>query len=71
MRSDLKRGKTEIESYNGAIAHAARSLGLQAPVNSALTALTNELAQDAGRREAFRGNKPRFIDYMRAQGVRI
>jgi 2-dehydropantoate 2-reductase len=71
MRADLKRGKTEIESYNGAIARVARSVGLQAPVNAALTALTNELADDAGRRDAFRGNKPRFIDYMRAHGVRI
>lgn len=71
MRADLKRGKTEIDGYNGAIARAAHSLGLPAPVNAALTALTNELAQDAGRRAAFRGNTQRFIDYMRAGGARV
>src|SRR5947209_7320584 len=57
MRGDLKRGKTEIDSYNGAIARAAYVLGLRAPVNAALTSLTHELAQDPGRRQAFRGNK--------------
>jgi 2-dehydropantoate 2-reductase len=71
MRADLKRGRTEIESYNGAIARAARSLGLAAPVNAALTSLTNELAQDPDRRAAFRANKQQFMAYMRAHGVRI
>jgi 2-dehydropantoate 2-reductase len=71
MRADLKRGKTEIESYNGAIARVAHSLELTAPVNAALTALTNELATDAVRRGEFRGNKAEFLDYMRAHGVRI
>jgi 2-dehydropantoate 2-reductase len=71
MRADLKRGKTEIDRYNGAIAQAAQSLGLAAPVNAALTALTNELAHDADRRDAFRGKKQQFIAYMRAHGVRI
>jgi 2-dehydropantoate 2-reductase len=71
MRGDLKRGKTEIDSYNGAIARAAHGLGLAAPVNVALTALTNDLAHDAERRAAFRGNTGEFLIYMRSHGVRI
>jgi 2-dehydropantoate 2-reductase len=71
MRGDLKRGKTEIDSYNGAIARAAHALGLRAPVNAALTSLTHELTQHIDRRQAFRGNIPEFLTYMRSHGVRI
>jgi 2-dehydropantoate 2-reductase len=71
MRGDLKRGKTEIDSYNGAVARAAHARGLRAPVNAALTSLTHELAQHAERRQAFRSNIPEFLAYMRSHGVRI
>jgi 2-dehydropantoate 2-reductase len=71
MRGDLKRGKTEIDSYNGAIARAAHALGLPAPVNAALTSLTHELAQHEDRRPVFRGNISEFLAYMRSHGVRI
>lgn len=69
MRADLKRGKTEIGSYNGAIADAARTLGVPAPVNAALTSLANQLAQDMGSQKTYRGNKALFINYMRAHGA--
>ena len=71
MRADLKRGRTEIDSYNGEIARAAQALGVPAPVNTALTSLTLELAQDPERREAFRGNTQEFLAYLGAHGVRL
>lgn len=71
MRADLKRGRTEIESYNGEIARTARALGVPAPVNTALTMLTLELAQDLERRDWFHGNKHAFIAYLGAHGIRV
>jgi 2-dehydropantoate 2-reductase len=71
MRADLKRGKTEIDSYNGEIARTAQTLGVPTPVNFALTSLTHELAEHPDRREAFRGNKQQLMAYLSARGIRV
>lgn len=71
MRADLQRGKTEIDSYNGAIARTALSLGMPTPVNAALTSLTHELTQHPDRRAVYHHNTVAFLTYMRSCGVRV
>ena len=71
MRADIKRGKSEIEQYNGAVARGAEAAGLRAPVNAALASLVRELTHDDKLRAAFRGNRSELICYLRARGVRL
>ena len=59
------------DNYNGAIARSARSLGMPAPVNEALTTLTQELAQDPDRRDNFRGNKQALMAYLEGHGINV
>lgn len=54
MRADLKRGKSEIADFNGAIAREGDRLGIPTPVNHALTDLLEELLAHPERREEFR-----------------
>lgn len=50
---DLRRGRaTEVHAINGAVARAAQKLGLPAPVNAALAALTLAREQLGARSEA-------------------
>ena len=71
MRADLKRGRTEIDSFSGEISRTATAIGLPAPIHSVLASLTHELAEHPDRREAFRGNKQRFMAYLSERGVRV
>jgi 2-dehydropantoate 2-reductase len=71
MRADLKRGKTEIDSYNGEIARVAQALGVPAPVNTVLNSLTHELVEHPDRRDAFRGNKQQFMAHLSAHGIQV
>jgi 2-dehydropantoate 2-reductase len=69
MRADLKRGKTEVATLNGAVARAALELGLLAPVNATLTALVEEITQHPERRAEFTGNPGRLLAYVEERGV--
>ena len=71
MRADLKRGRTEIDSFSGEISRTATALGLPAPIHTVLASLTHELAEHPDRREAFRRNKHRFMAYLSEHGIRV
>jgi 2-dehydropantoate 2-reductase len=53
--------QTEVAWMNGAVADQAARLGIQAPVNRLLTALTDEVAIDPERRAWFRGRPDRLL----------
>ncbi len=65
-RADIRRGKTEIGCYHGAVAGAADKLGMPAPVNRALAGLALDLAADSPARDVFRGNPDALINYVNA-----
>jgi ketopantoate reductase len=65
MRADMARGKTEVSDFNGAIAREAKKLGLEAPINAGLAALTQELAAHPDRRDQFRGRPHLLVDHLR------
>jgi 2-dehydropantoate 2-reductase len=69
MRADLKRGRTEIATLNGAVARTALELGQLAPVNATLTALVEDLAQHPDRRSEFAGKPERLLAYLEERGV--
>jgi len=71
MRADMARGRSEIGDLNGAVVKAASRLGLPAPVNRALTELTQDLVQHPERRETFQGRPDRFIAYMKERGIEL
>jgi 2-dehydropantoate 2-reductase len=66
MRADMARGRTEVTFLNGAVAEASDRLGIRAPVNAALSALTVELARNPERREEFKGRPDALLDYIAA-----
>lgn len=71
MRADMARGKTEVAALNGAVVKAAGGTGVSAPINQALTDLTEFLAAHPERRELFRGNPERLLAYLRGRNNRI
>jgi len=60
----MARGKTEVGSFNGAIAQAAKEVGIAAPVNQALATLTEQLAAHPELRDEYRGNVQALISYL-------
>ena len=71
MQADMRRNRSEVAWFNGAIAAAGARLGVRTPVNSALTDLTLELVAHPDRREAFRGRPEALIAWARSRGVHI
>jgi 2-dehydropantoate 2-reductase len=71
MKADLQRGRTEIETLNGAVVREAARLRIPAPVNAALTELTLDLTAHGERRAAFRRNPDALLAYARARGARV
>lgn len=71
MRADMARGKTEVATLNGAVAQMATNAGLRAPVNAALTELTEHLVAHPERRETFRRCPERLLAYLREHGARV
>lgn len=71
MRADMARGKAEVATLNGAVAQAATNAGLRAPVNAALTELTEYLVAHPERRETFRGCPERLLAYLRGYDARV
>jgi hypothetical protein len=64
MRTDVRRGKTEVAEFNGAIAEAAGKLGLRAPINAGLARLTKNVTADPGECDRFHKNPPALIDEL-------
>jgi 2-dehydropantoate 2-reductase len=64
MRADMKRGKSEIDCFNGAIAREGDRLGVPTPANHALTELTEKLAAHPDGRIAFRGRPDALVAYL-------
>jgi 2-dehydropantoate 2-reductase len=71
MRSDLIRGKTEVRWLNGAVADAAESIDLEAPVNTALAELIEDLAANPARREIFRDKPEALVAELRNREIQI
>lgn len=71
MRTEMDRGKTEIAYLNGAVAAAAQELGLQAPVNAALTELVETLSSDQRQRERFRGQPGTLSEWLAQRGTNV
>ncbi|HLJ69078.1 MAG TPA: 2-dehydropantoate 2-reductase, partial [Chloroflexota bacterium] len=71
MRTEMRRGRLEVDAYNGAIARAAGRAGVPAPVNTALTALAVDLAEHPERRDELRGRPEKLARYLASQGVKL
>ena len=71
MRADMSRGKTEVDSFNGAVVRAGQRYGIPTPVNAALTELVLDLAAHPQRREQYRSNPEALIAYLGRRGVRV
>ncbi len=70
MREDVRRGRSEIDAYNGAIAHAAWERTIPAPVNRAIAELVTAVTGDEQVRESYRLNPDRYVRFMRDHGAR-
>jgi 2-dehydropantoate 2-reductase len=63
LRAAIERGGTsEVGWLNGAVARAAKDLGIAAPVNDALAGLVEEATADPERRAWFRGRPDRLLE---------
>jgi len=71
MRADMMRGKSEVESFNGAVVRVGQQHNVLTPVNAALTDLILELAAHPGRREQFRGQPDVLVEYMSRIGISV
>jgi 2-dehydropantoate 2-reductase len=67
MRSDIRRGKSEVADFNGAITREGERLGMPTPVNQALTELTEQLAAHPEERERFRERPDELAAYINAR----
>lgn len=69
LRIAVRRGSgpTEAAWLNGAVAAAARGLGMLAPVNACLSELVDQAASDARRRDWFRGRPDRLLEALDVQ----
>ncbi len=61
------RGRTEIDALNGAIARAAESAGVAAPVNVALAKIADAVARDPSLRATYRENPRALTDAVAAE----
>jgi 2-dehydropantoate 2-reductase len=71
MRADLKRGRSEISAYNGAVVEAGRRLKIPAPTNQALTELTLTLAEHPDQRADFKEDPEALLSYLRQRGIKV
>jgi 2-dehydropantoate 2-reductase len=71
MRADLRRDKTEVATFNGAVVNAGKRLGISTPINTALTALTLDLACHPEHRDDLRGRPDGLLNYIDLQGATI
>jgi 2-dehydropantoate 2-reductase len=69
MRADLARGRSEVAYLNGAVVRAAERLGMETPVNAALTALVEQLVLHPERRAEFRAKPEALVSFIANRGV--
>lgn len=70
MRGDMERGKSEIASFNGAIAREGERLGVPTPTNHALAELVEDLRAHPHHRDTFRGRPERLIEWVDSRAGR-
>lgn len=70
-RADMKRGRSELDWYHGAVARGAEVVGVAAPVSAVLAELTRQLTANPEGRQAFRGNPEALIASLAQRGVRV
>jgi 2-dehydropantoate 2-reductase len=64
MRGDVRRGRTEVSAYNGAIVRAGKELGVRTPVNETLAGLTQQLTDHPEQRAVYRGRPEALIECL-------
>lgn len=70
-RSDMRRGRSELDTFNGAIAAAGRQAGVPTPVNAALAGLAAALTADEDRRAGYRGRPDALLAYLYERGIML
>jgi 2-dehydropantoate 2-reductase len=70
-RSDMRRGRSELDTFNGTIAAGGRTSGVATPVNEALGDLAAALAGNETTREQYRGRPEALLVYLRERGVML
>jgi 2-dehydropantoate 2-reductase len=71
MRSELARGRTEVAAMHGAVATAAATVGVRAPVNKALASLVERLAAHPEERGVYRENPDALLRYIADRGAPV
>lgn len=71
MRADMRRNRSEIGSFHGAVTRAGAQVGVPTPVCGALTALTLELVADPPRRAPFRGRPEMLLDWLAGRAIDV
>jgi 2-dehydropantoate 2-reductase len=71
MRVDMARGRSEVDTLNGAVVRGGAVAGRATPVNEALTRLTLDLVAHPERRDEFRRNPDRLLVYLRDRGISL
>jgi 2-dehydropantoate 2-reductase len=71
MRAGLAHGRSETAYLNGVVAAEAERLGVAAPVNQALTELTQQLVAHPERRAEFEGRPETLVAELKRCGISI
>jgi ketopantoate reductase len=67
----MRRGRSELDTFNGAIAAAGKKAGVATPVNAALAGLAAALAADEGKRDVYRSNPLALLAYLYDRGIML
>jgi 2-dehydropantoate 2-reductase len=70
-RSDMRRGRSELDTFNGAIAAAGTRAGVPTPVNAGLAELAAALAADEEKRAQYRGRPDALQAYLHDRGIML
>jgi 2-dehydropantoate 2-reductase len=70
-RSDMRRGRSELDTFNGAIVSAGEKAGVATPVNAALASLAVALAADEEKRDRYRGKPDALLAYLYDRGIML
>lgn len=71
MRADLKRNRSEIETFHGAIIAAGARTGVRTPVAAALTDLVRDLVTHPARRAEFAGRPVALMEFLSGRGISL
>jgi len=70
-RSDLRRGRSELDRFNGAVATAGARAGVPTPVNAALADLASVLVADEDKRDRYRGKPDALVAHLHDRGIML